>query len=165
MEPACRFRSGRESMTRISLRRTVLRAGTSLMCLFVTSCSSRASDEVRIHTREGVVSVRAEVAVTDAEWKKGLSGRTSLAADAGMAFLHSGPVQTAFWMKDTIIPLSIAFWGGDGRIDTILDMTPCPREPCPVYRPNHSYVGALEVNRGFFERNGVREGDRVELPG
>jgi hypothetical protein len=147
------------------MARVRVRLGAAAWLLVLAACSrASASDDVRIHTRDGVVAVHAEFAVSDAEWRKGLAGRTSLAAGAGMAFLHGRPVQTAFWMKDTLIPLSIAFWGPDGRIVTILDMAPCRGDPCRLYRPDHPYVGALEVNRGFFASHGVRAGDRVELP-
>ena len=68
-------------------------------------------------------------------------------------------------MKDTLIPLSIAFWDGRGRIVRILDMTPCRADPCPTYDPRVAYRGALEVNRGAFKRWGVQRGDRVRLSG
>jgi uncharacterized membrane protein (UPF0127 family) len=147
--------------------RTVLHAGASLLCLLFLACSRHgsSSDDLRIHTRDGVVTVRAEVADTDAEQTRGLSGRSSLGRDAGMAFVFDRPVRMAFWMKDTQIPLSIAFWDGNGRIEAILDMPPCPGDPCPTYRPDQPFIGALEVNAGFFARNGVREGDRIEFAG
>ena len=66
-------------------------------------------------------------------------------------------------MKNTLIPLSIAFWDRNGVIAAIMDMQPCRAEPCPRYRPGIMYVGAVEVNQGFFEDHGVEVGDRVEL--
>ena len=83
--------------------------------------------------------------------------------DAGMVFLWEGPVETTFWMKDTLIPLSIAFWNERGRIIEILDMAPCRQDDCPSYGPDEPFVGALEVNRGFFDDHGVEVGDRVFL--
>jgi uncharacterized protein len=68
-----------------------------------------------------------------------------------------------FWMKDTVIPLSIAFWDDDGRIVSILDMDPCTEDPCPTYGPDEPFVGAVEVDPGTFERHGVTPGDRVQL--
>ena len=61
--------------------------------------------------------------------------RETLPADAGMAFVYPEDVRGAFWMKDTLIPLSIAFYSGDGRILKILDMEPCKADPCPLYDP------------------------------
>jgi uncharacterized membrane protein (UPF0127 family) len=90
-------------------------------------------------------------------------GRTSLPADAGMVFVypedHAGP----FWMKGTLIPLSIAFYAADGRILRILDMQPCEADPCPLYDPEVPYRGALEVNEGAFADWGITEGDRLRI--
>jgi uncharacterized membrane protein (UPF0127 family) len=90
-------------------------------------------------------------------------GRQSLAPDAGMVFLEDGPTDATFWMKDTLISLSIAFWGLDGRIVDLKDMEPCRADPCPLYRSTATYVGAVEVSRGFFAQRGVRIGDLVRL--
>ncbi len=80
-----------------------------------------------------------------------------------MVFRFPEPTDAGFWMKDTTLPLSIAFWGRDGRILAILDMEPCPKDPCPIYRPGTSYETALEMRRGWFDEHGVEIGDRVEL--
>jgi uncharacterized membrane protein (UPF0127 family) len=112
---------------------------------------------------ERSVELRVEVADDRAERARGLMGRESLPEDRGMAFLFDAETTSGFWMKDTLIPLSIAFWDRGGRIVQILDMRPCEADPCPTYRPGVPYVGAVEVNRGWFERNGVAIGDRVEL--
>jgi hypothetical protein len=80
-----------------------------------------------------------------------------------MAFLWVGEVRGTFWMKDTKIPLSIAFWNRNGRIVRILDMAPCLRAPCKVYDPKVAFQGALEVNRGAFKRWGVRPGAHVTI--
>jgi uncharacterized membrane protein (UPF0127 family) len=66
-------------------------------------------------------------------------------------------------MKNTLIPLSIAFWGRNDRIFRILDMDPCRAEPCTLYDPQGLWVGALEVNQGFFQDHGVEVGDAVRL--
>lgn len=103
------------------------------------------------------------VADSDAERERGLMGRTSLPPDAGMVFRFPEPTDSGFWMKDTLLPLSIAFWGADGRIVAILDMEPCSADPCPIYRPGASYDTALEMRHGWFDEHGVEIGDRVEL--
>ena len=61
-------------------------------------------------------------------------------------------------MKDTLIPLSIAFAGEDGTILAILDMDPCEADPCEIYDPDVSYRSALEVNQGAFYGLGRRRG-------
>jgi len=108
-------------------------------------------------------TLHVEVADDDASRAAGLMGRTDLPADQGMAFVWDEPVETSFWMKDTPLPLSIAFWDTDGLIIEILDMEPCPAEPCPRYGPAAPFIGAVEVNQGWFGDHGVAIGDHVEL--
>jgi uncharacterized membrane protein (UPF0127 family) len=90
-------------------------------------------------------------------------GQMTLAPDTGMLFLFPTPTRDGFWMKNTRIPLSVAFWGAARRIVDILDMTPCNRAPCKVYRPRGRYVAALEMHRGWFREHGVRIGDGVDV--
>jgi uncharacterized protein len=118
-----------------------------------------------ITTGDGEVELSVEVADDDAERARGLMFRTSLPENDGMVFLFPEPTATAFWMKNTLIPLSIAFFDSEGTILRILHMEPCPGDPCPTYDPEVPFSGALEVNRGAFERLGVREGDHIELRG
>jgi uncharacterized protein len=120
---------------------------------------------VAIEAADGTVFVEVEVADEGIERRFGLMGRTNLPADRGMAFLFPEPTAGSFWMKDTLIPLSIAFWDEDGAIVAILDMQPCPGDDCPSYDPGVDFVGALEVNQGFFEEHGIDVGDRVRLVG
>jgi len=118
---------------------------------------------VRIHTDGGAVELtNLEVARTPEARARGLMGRTRLAEGGGMVFLFDGPTASAFWMKDTLIPLSIAFWDKDGRITDILDIRPCRSDPCPLYGASGPYVGAIEMNRGAFDRLGAEVGDTVE---
>jgi uncharacterized membrane protein (UPF0127 family) len=131
--------------------------------LLVAACGGEEGPRVSIHTAEGDVTVHVEVADSQAERERGLMGRRELPDDAGMVFVFPTDSTSAFWMKDTLIPLSIAFYNESGRIVRILDMEPCPRDPCALYDPEASYRGALEVNRGAFEGWGVREGDVLRL--
>jgi uncharacterized protein len=116
-----------------------------------------------IRTTARTVQVRIEIAETPAQRQQGLSGRRALAANSGMAFLWKGNVRGQFWMKDTSVPLSVAFWGQGGRVLRILDMAPCRLVPCKIYDPHVAFRGALEVNRGAFERWGVRPGALVTI--
>ncbi len=109
------------------------------------------------------VVLKVEIARTDAERARGLMNRRSLAAKAAMVFLHPSDNRGGYWMKNTLIPLDIAFYNGRGKILRILTMQPCRRDPCRVYDPNVVYRGALEVNAGSFRRWGVRTGDRVSV--
>jgi uncharacterized membrane protein (UPF0127 family) len=116
-----------------------------------------------VRASEGEVTLRVEIADTSAERAVGLSNRESLPPDAGMAFVWDRPVEADFWMKDTLIPLQIAFWDEAGRIVALFDMEPCAADPCPTYGPDEQIVGAAEANAGWFSRHGVRVGDTVAL--
>lgn len=96
--------------------------------------------------------------------RRGLMERTQLPRDAGMVFRYPQDSNGAFWMKNTLIPLSIAYFDADGVVHTVLDMQPCKADPCPTYAPQAPYRGALEVNQGFFADIGLEPGWRVELP-
>jgi uncharacterized membrane protein (UPF0127 family) len=116
-----------------------------------------------IETAKGPVALDVEIAETEAQRDFGLMLRESLPDDAGMAFLFPSDTKATFWMKDTLIALSVAFADGDGKILAILDMEPCRADPCPVYDPGVSYRTALEVNKGALTRLGVRRGDVLEI--
>ena len=130
------------------------------------ACGGGKADEettVVIDTGERRMRVAVEVADTADERARGLMERESLPDDAGMLFTYEDETSGGFWMKNTRIPLSIAFYGEDGEILRLLDMEPCRADPCPVYEPGVPYRGALEVNQGAFERWDVEEGDVIEV--
>ncbi|HEY6752460.1 MAG TPA: DUF192 domain-containing protein [Rubrobacteraceae bacterium] len=108
------------------------------------------------------IPVQVEIADTDAERQTGLSGRPTLTEDAGMLFVFDQEQPLSFWMKDTLIPLSIAYISAEGRIVDIQDMQPLDETPHPSAEPAQY---ALEVNQGFFAERGVAVGDTIELPG
>ena len=142
-------------------------AFAAVACADASAPGESAAERPRlvIEAADGPVSVDVEVADEGFERRAGLMGRTNLPADAGMAFLFPEPTGGSFWMKDTLIPLSIAFWNESGAIVAILDMQPCPDDECPSYDPEVNFVGALEVNQGFFDEHGIDVGDRVRLVG
>ena len=109
------------------------------------------------------MSLRVELASTDAARARGLMNRRSLGAKAGMAFLYPENHRGGFWMRNTLIPLDIAFADARGRILRILTMQPCRRDPCQIYDPKVAYRTALEVNAGSFQRWGVKAGDRLRV--
>ena len=110
------------------------------------------------------VEIDALIAETDPHRQYGLMYRPKLRADLGMAFLYESQSDWGgFWMKNTLLPLSIAFFDSDGLILRIIHMEPCEQDPCPVYDPDVPYRGALEVNQGAFDEWGISEGDRIEV--
>lgn len=100
-----------------------------------------------------------ELAATMAERACGLSQRPHLAANHGMLFVFRGDRIREFWMKDTRIPLTIAYLDADGRILDLQDME--PRDPERRYRSRVPARYALETHRGWFLSNGIQVGDRV----
>jgi uncharacterized protein len=102
------------------------------------------------------IVLRVEIARTGAQQQYGLMHRRSLPRDAGMVFLYGYPENGGFWMKNTLIPLDIAFFDERGRIQRIMRMTPCREDPCRIYVPGVAYRGALEVNAGSFRRWNVK---------
>lgn len=119
--------------------------------------------EVVLQGEDADVTIDVQVAATDAQRSIGLMGRSSMPDDVGMYFLFEAPHQGGFWMKNTLIPLSIAFIDGEGTIVDILDMQPCESDPCEIYTPDSEYLAALEVNEGMFDEWGISEGDRADL--
>ena len=107
------------------------------------------------------IVLQVELARTPAQHALVLMNRRSLAPRSGMVFEFTRPTTSAFWMKNTLIPLDIAFYDGRGRILRILTMKPCLTAACPVYDPGVTYRGALEVNAGALRRWGVARGDRI----
>ena len=110
------------------------------------------------------VEVRVEIADGLFEQARGLMYRRVLGENRGMLFVYTEERERTFWMKNTRIPLSIAFIDSERRIIDIQDMKPLDDEP-PSYVSAEPAQYALEVNQGFFEERGVKIGDRVELPG
>lgn len=115
-------------------------------------------------TTSRTATYEAEVASTPRERQRGLMERESLPVNRGMLFLFPQDVAHGFWMKNTLIPLDIAFID-DGRIVEIRSMTPCRTEDCPLTTPSRFYDSALEVNEGSFGRAGIVAGDRVRIRG
>jgi uncharacterized membrane protein (UPF0127 family) len=133
------------------------------LILFVTLCScsyaKTETTELIIITADGTqVSIRAEVARSDAERQKGLMYRKELADGQGMLFVFEKDQSMSFWMKNTFVPLSIAFITSDGRIIEIHDMEP---QSFSSVHSNRSCRYALEVPQGWFSRVHIGIGDTV----
>lgn len=107
------------------------------------------------------------VAATDAQRQRGLMDVTDaeLGGHAGMIFVFDGDTSGGFWMKDTKIPLSIAFADAGGTVVSTADMVPCPpnEASCPVTNASAPYRTALEVPVGALPALGIRPGSRLEV--
>lgn len=106
----------------------------------------------------GPARAYAELADTPSSRQYGLMGRPQLLADHGMLFVFETETTTCFWMKNTPLPLSIAFIGSDGRIVNIADMQPLDETP---HCPQEPIVYALEMTQGWFRVNGILAGEQV----
>jgi uncharacterized membrane protein (UPF0127 family) len=126
---------------------------------------------------EGFELVQARVTAADGEvcelcvWladqpelrRRGLMGVTDLGDGAAMAFVYPRPTTTSFWMRDTLLPLSIAFFDADGSFLDSFDMTPCTTRTCPNYPTPPQFTVALEVPQGRLGELLVEAGSTLEL--
>jgi len=110
------------------------------------------------NVKVGSHPLKVELALSEEQREHGLMFRKKLGRDDGMVFVFDEPAYQSMWMKNTLIPLSVAFLDGDGRILNILDMQPQTLD-------THTSAGparyAIETNIGWFERNKVKAGDKV----
>jgi uncharacterized membrane protein (UPF0127 family) len=129
----------------------------------LTACVSQRLETVTLaieRTGADDVQIKVEIARTGEERSKGLMHRKNLPDGEGMIFVFERDEQHSFWMKNTFIPLSIAYITSDGRITEIKDMY--PHDENPVYS-SRSVRYALEVPQGWFGRAGIRPGDVVRI--
>lgn len=104
------------------------------------------------------IPLSVEHAKTDEKRAAGLSGRYTLGADEGMLFSFDQVEPLSFWMKDTYVPLSIAFIDNTGIITSIKDMTP---ESTETVRSISPAMHALEMPQGWFDKHGLKAGHKV----
>lgn len=117
--------------------------------------------EISFETGEAAaIPLTVEVADDPRERSVGLMFRESMPDDHGMLFVFPGDVTDGFWMRNTLIPLSIAFVEDGGVIVWIDDMEPLTDTP---HTPPMPYRYAIEVNQGWFTENMINVGDRVDL--
>ena len=138
--------------------------GLFLAGLALASARSPASlPEVTVQI--GGQRLTVEVAATPAARARGLSGRDRLRPDRGMLFVWPHPGPRRFWMKDTRMPLAVAFLDSSGRILNIHRMAPPSpaREGFRYYPSQGAARFALEVNRGWFAEHGIGPGDRCRF--
>jgi hypothetical protein len=129
-----------------------------LVSLWIPSAHSQAIQRIPLYLHDKEIWV--EVARTPEELSRGLMGRKHLGKDEGMLFTFATEDYHGFWMKNTLIPLSIAFIDKQGRVVWITDMKPLTLDSHVPPRP---ILYALEMNKGWFSSNGVKAGDTVRF--
>lgn len=105
-------------------------------------------------------NIKVELAVTEEERAQGLKCRNSLPADSGMLFIYPDEMILSFWMKDTPLPLSIAFIKSNGTILDIKDMQPFSLDSINSGAPVQY---ALEMTQGWFQQNQIKVGNIIIL--
>ena len=106
----------------------------------------------------GMHVIKAELAVTQAQQAVGMMMRTEMGANEGMLFVNSDSGMRCFWMRNTLLPLSIAFIADDGTIVNIAEMQPRSDESHCSTKPVRY---ALEMNKGWFAKRGLQAGSRI----
>ncbi len=139
--------------------RRVLLAAVSLLFSGFLACGGGRLPT--IEARIGGEEFRLEVARSDAQKTRGLMHRRSLGEREGMLFVYDADEHMSYWMKDTTIPLTLAFLSSDGQILQVAEMKPLSLKPVSSERAARY---ALELPLGTLDRLGVRVGDRIELP-
>jgi uncharacterized membrane protein (UPF0127 family) len=113
----------------------------------------------RIKLTLGMYVIDAAVAANDADREQGLMYRTQLAPNEGMLFVFGENAVHCFWMKNTLIPLSIAFIRADG---TITDIDEMDAETTNNHCPRNNGVFALEMPKGWFTAKGIKPGMKIQ---
>ncbi len=131
---------------------------SSICLLWISAVYSQSLTKIPIYIKDKEVWV--EIAKTEEERAKGLMGRTSLAKNEGMIFVFEDEGYHGFWMKNTLVALSIAFIDKEGKIVWITDMKPLTLS---THDPPKPILYALEMNKGWFAANGIEAGDVVRF--
>lgn len=106
----------------------------------------------------GMHIIKAEMALTPEQHQIGLMHRTSMGSNEGMLFVFDRPGQQCFWMKNTLIPLQIAFVADDGTVVNLAEMTPQSLDSHCSTRPVRF---VLEMNTGWFSKRGIKPGSQL----
>src|SRR5208282_6454679 len=136
------------------MRIALMAAALGALCAIPAAASDLPTLELTIKGQRVV----AEIAATEATRTTGLMNRFSLQPDHGMLFVFQAPQALAFWMKNTYVPLSIAFIGADGHIANIDDMAPLTETAHPSRGP---VLYALEMKKGWFAQHDIGAGETV----
>lgn len=127
-------------------------------CLALFPLFAAAQQLPRTELTAGVHLIRAEVADNFANRMQGLMHRRSMGANEGMLFVFDEASVQCMWMKNTLIPLSVAYLADDGTIINVEDMKPQTEESHCARKPVRF---ALEMNAGWFAAKGLRPGARL----
>ena len=128
---------------------------------FALASLAAPAQEITFRTSQvkvGPHTLKVELAVSEDQRERGLMFRKSMGRDDGMLFVFDEPAYHSMWMKNTLIPLSVAFLDAHGRILNILDMQPQTLDTHTAAGPARY---AIETNKGWFAGKKVKAGDKV----
>ena len=136
------------------------RAGAIAVLCFAVLASAQDGPQklAQVRLNAGIHNINAELASTPQQREIGLMFRTAMAANDGMLFVFEQPAQQCFWMRNTLIPLSVAFLGDDGSVVNIDDMKPQTLDSHCSAKPVRF---VLEMNEGWFAKRGIKAGSRL----
>jgi uncharacterized membrane protein (UPF0127 family) len=126
------------------VKAVLLPVAVALACVSALAGSAGASAGGTASLRLDGVPFRPEIADTSRERSRGLMHRTRAPKD-GMLFVFPTRTTGSFWMKNTLVPLTIVFYDSAGKRVRKLSMAPCREDPCPFYDPGRPYRFALEL--------------------
>jgi hypothetical protein len=109
----------------------------------------------------GDKTIEVQIAYKEHEMSKGLMFRTSMGENRGMLFFYGPPKQMSFWMRNTKIPLDIGYFTSDGVLREIYPMYPMDERSVKSRRKD--LLMALEMNQGWYAKNGIKPGDKFDL--
>ena len=134
-----------------------------LLALTLAAGSAAAQQLPVVELKAGMHLIRAEVAADFPSRAQGLMYRSAMPSNAGMLFIFDDASAQCMWMKNTLIPLSVAFIDERGTVINIEDMAPQTEDSHCARRPARY---ALEMNRGWFAARGIKPGSRIGgIPG
>ncbi len=145
-------------MTNIKTTWRTLRAGLSLAIGVAGAAMAQDGPQPRLPTVQitaGMHVIQAEVAQTPSQQQTGMMFRREMGANEGMLFVNGEAGVRCFWMRNTLLPLSIAFIADDGTIVNLADMQPQSDESHCSEKPVRY---ALEMNQGWFAKRGLKAG-------
>jgi len=128
--------------------------------LFLILIFSQSAVALEVYFKSASKSLDVEIANSDAKRRQGLMHRKDLAKDHGMLFLWPQSNTRCMWMKNTSLPLSVAYLSNDGVIQEIYNMVPFSEDS--VCSTDSTRI-ALEVNAGWFKENGIAVGDKLDF--
>ena len=139
-----------------------LAAVTLLSSSTVSIASDAAAQQLQkfnsISLTAGINLIKAEVAAAPAEREQGLMFREKMGQNEGMVFVFEGPAEVCMWMRNTLMPLSVAFIDGTGKIVNIEEMKPQSLDShCAKSRVRY----ALEMNAGWFKQKNIKPGNVI----